>query len=291
VETVKLFSLASIVLMGLTQPAWAGPHGGGGGFGGGGFGGSHFGGGGSRGGAFGGAPRAAPAFSGGGARFGGIRGGGFSRAPQSYYDGTRMTAVRPHAFTGSASRWVTPYANSRAAINRQPDRVTSIAGRSRVSDPRLSTAANQQSFIKNHAFERHDANNWHRDWDQRHAHFHDGHVFVLIDGFWWGLDPWFYPYYEYGYYPYDYYGYPYDYYDYDDQPAYADSDQYANNATVSAVQSALAKLGYYSGAIDGVLGDQTEAAIARYQEERDLRVTGTVTAATLQSLGLTRTAS
>jgi Putative peptidoglycan binding domain len=173
--------------------------------------------------------------------------------------------------------------------------VGSIAGRSRVSDSRTSTAANRQSFIKNHAFARHDANR-HRDWDRRHAHFHHGHVFVFIDGFWWGLDPWYYPYYAYGYYPYDYYGYPYDYsdyypYDYDDQPDYAASDQYANNATVSAVQSELAKLGYYQGAIDGILGDETEAAIAGYQEDHDLSVTGTLTAATLQALRLPRTAS
>ena len=182
-----------------------------------------------------------------------------------------------------------------AAANRQSNRVGSIAGRNRISDSRTSTAANRQSFIKNHAFARHDAN-WHRDWDRRHAHFHHGQVFVFIDGFWWGLDPWYYPYYAYGYYPYDYYGYPYDYsdyypYDYDDQPDYAASDQYANNATVNAVQSELAKLGYYHGAIDGILGDETEAAIAGYQEDHDLSVTGTLTAATLQALRLPRTAS
>ena len=75
------------------------------------------------------------------------------------------------------------------------------------------------------------------------------------------------------------------------QPAAVDSDQYGSNTTVSAVQSELAKLGYYRGAIDGVEGDETQAALARYQEDRDLSVTGTVTAATLQSLGLPRTAS
>jgi len=55
---------------------------------------------------------------------------------------------------------------------------------------------------------------------------------------------------------------------------------------VSTVQSELARLGYYNGAIDGALGDQTEAALARYQQDRDLSVTGTVDAATLQSLGI-----
>jgi len=130
---------------------------------------------------------------------------------------------------------------------------------------------------------------------------------VFVNGFWWGLDPWFYPYYandyypadDYGYNPYDYnYGYPddysgnpYDYYNYapysdDDQSPDSASGQSAANATVNAIQSELAKLGYYNGAIDGILGDQTEAALARYQEDRDLSVTGTVDAATLQSLGI-----
>jgi putative peptidoglycan binding protein len=160
-------------------------------------------------------------------------------------------------------------------------------------------AANGQSFVKNHASERHDANNWHRNWDRHRAHFHNNRVFVFIDGFWWGLYPWdYYPYYAYGYpydyydsYPYDYYnGYPYSYYDsyypsdYDDQSSYADSQQSVANARVSAVQSELAKLGYYNGAIDGTLGDQTEAALARYQQDNDLSVTGIVDAATLQSL-------
>jgi len=193
-------------------------------------------------------------------------------------------------------------ANSQvAATNRQPNRTSSIAGRNKVSDPRTSTAANRQSFAKNHATERHDANNWHRDWDRHRAHFHNNRVFVFINGFWWGLYPWdYYPYYAYGYpyddysdYPSDYYnGYPYSYYDssypsdYNDQPTYGGSQQSVANATVSAVQSELAKLGYYNGTIDGVLGDETEASLARYQQDQDLSVTGTVNAATLQSLGI-----
>src|SRR5262249_13983851 len=151
-----------------------------------------------------------------------------------------------------------------AATNRQPNRTVSMAGRNRFSDPRTSTAANRQSFVKNHAAERHDANNWHRAWDKHHAQFHNNRVFVFNGGFWWGLYPWdYYPYYAYGYpydsynsypydydnsYPYDYYnGYPYSYYDsnlsdYDDQPGYTGSQQSVADTTVSAVQSELAKL-------------------------------------------------
>ena len=177
-----------------------------------------------------------------------------------------------------------------------------MAARNRVSDSRVSNTRNRE-FVRNHASEQHDRN-WHRDWDRHHAHFHHNRVFVFVDGFWWGLYPWdYYPNYASGYpydsgdYPYDYSGYPYDYsngynpYDYyqgynDSDSAYAAPNQYTSNPTVSAVQSELAKLGYYNGEIDGTLGDQTEAALARYQEDRDLSVTGTVDAPTLQSLGI-----
>jgi len=316
-KTSTLLGLAGIAFVSLSQPTWAGPRGGGGGFAGG-----HVGGGGRVGGFAGGGSRAAPAFYGGGFRgapafrsngayFTGRSVGRLSTAPRFYYSGNRMSAVRPHGFTRPASRYTNPYVGQAAVANRQPGRVGSLTtarrqpnrvgsnavGRNRVSDPRTSTAANRQSFVRNHASERHDANNWHRDWDRHHAHFDHNRVFVFVDGFWWGLDPGYYPwdydpYYDYGDYPYNsYYGNPYDYYNYspyndDDQPGYSDSGESAASATVSAIQSELAKLGYYNGAIDGTLGDQTQAAIARYQEDRNLSVTGTVDAATLQSLGI-----
>jgi hypothetical protein len=171
----------------------------------------------------------------------------------------------------------------------------------RASNPRTSRAAVQRAIANRRVFARHDGN-WHRDWDRHHAHFDHGHVFVFLNGFWWDLYSWdYYPYYGYGYYPYDYsYGYPYDYSNYDSYPSdsyndygyypysyyngYTASSQYGNGG-VSAVQSKLADLGYYRGPIDGIAGDQTQAALARYQEDHNLSVTGTVTAATLQALG------
>ena len=117
--------------------------------------------------------------------------------------------------------------------------------------------------------ERHDAN-WHRDWDRRRGHFFRNRFFVFNDGFWFGLDPW--------YYPYD------DYYAYDDQDYYG-YDPYSVS-TVSAVQSDLTKQGYYRGVIDGVYGPQTRVAITRYQSKHGLQVTGSLTPATLESLGM-----
>ena len=335
-KTITLLGLAGVAFLSLAQPTWAGPRGGRGGSSPGGY----VGGGGRVGGFAGGGSRAAPAFHGGGIRTApAFRGAYFtsrsvgrpSAAPRFYYGGNRMTAVRPHGFTRSIGRPTRPYVGRSAAITRQPNRISSLTGRSRTTDPRISTATNRQinragsvagrnrvsdrrsstaaerqSFVRNHASERHDSN-WHRDWNRHHSHFHDNKVFVFIDGFWWGLDPWLYTYYAYDYYPYDDYGYnpydysygypydysasPYDYYNYapyndDDQAAYDASGQSVANTTVSAVQSELAKLGYYNGEIDGTLGDQTEAALSQYQDDNSLSVTGRVDAATLQSLGI-----
>jgi Putative peptidoglycan binding domain len=192
------------------------------------------------------------------------------------------------------------YAGRNATVARQQNPSASLTRQNMRTSDAQSSAAVRRAMANHRLFARHDGN-WHRDWDRHHAHFDHGHVFVFIDGFWWGLYPWdYYPYYAYGSYPSDYYGYPYGYDDYD--YPYDSSDSYtqnpysyyngytspaqSGNADVSSVQSQLAKLGYYRGAVDGVAGDETQAAIARYQEDNDLSVTGTVTAATLQSLGL-----
>ena len=120
-----------------------------------------------------------------------------------------------------------------------------------------------------HIVERHDAN-WHRDWDRRHVHFFRNRFFVFDDGFWFGSYPWDY------YYPY----YDQDYYGYDES-----TDPYSV-PMVSAVQADLAREGYYRGVIDGVYGPQTRVAITRYQSKHGLRVTGSLTPATMQSLRL-----
>jgi len=137
-----------------------------------------------------------------------------------------------------------------------------------------------------HIAERHDAN-WHRDWDRRHAHFFHNRFFVFDDGFWFGLDPGFYPWDYLPYYADDYY--PYDYYA-DSQPY--DSTDYYNNGvpaadpTVEATQEELAQQGYYNGPVDGIFGPTTRDAVAKYQTANRLNVTGSLSPDTLQSLGL-----
>lgn len=52
------------------------------------------------------------------------------------------------------------------------------------------------------------------------------------------------------------------------------------------VQSVLARNGYYRGAIDGVLGPASQAAIRAWQVDRHLPITGGPDSVTLRSMGL-----
>jgi hypothetical protein len=52
------------------------------------------------------------------------------------------------------------------------------------------------------------------------------------------------------------------------------------------VQQALARLGFYQGPIDGIVGPGTQAAIAGYQQTNGLRVTGTINPPLVNSLGI-----
>jgi hypothetical protein len=148
-----------------------------------------------------------------------------------------------------------------------------------------------------HISERHIAANWHSDWDRHHAHFFHHRFFVFDDGFWFGLDdgffPWdYYPYYAFDYYPYDYYpGY------------YSDVEPYYNNegvsytnvpepdSTVAAVQTRLVQLGYYNGPADGIYGPLTRDAVARFQTDENVPVTGSLSGGTLEALGVPGMAS
>ena len=318
-KTTILLSLISTAVVALSQPAWAG----GGGFHGGGVGGGFRGGGvgagGFRGGALaaqhvgGGAMSRGGGVGFGSPRFGGVRSapymyggthfagrslGGPTGAFRYYNGGTHTSAARPSQFSGRANQSTKSYAGRNATVARQQNRPASPTKQNMRTSNAQSSAAVRKAMANHRVFARHDGN-WHHDWDKHRAHFDHGHVFVFTNGFWWGLYPWdYYPYGAYGSYPSDYYGYPYgnddypyDSYDYNTQDPYSYYSGYSapaqsDNAVVSSVQSQLAKLGYYRGAVDGVAGDETQASIARYQQDNDLSVTGTVTAATLQSLGL-----
>ena len=55
---------------------------------------------------------------------------------------------------------------------------------------------------------------------------------------------------------------------------------------MASAQQQLANDGYYNGAIDGVPGPATRQAIANFQSDNNLPVTGHLNVPTRQSLGL-----
>ena len=57
-------------------------------------------------------------------------------------------------------------------------------------------------------------------------------------------------------------------------------------STDAAVQRELARRGYYNGPIDGDIGPGSSRAIARFQMDHGLPVTGSITSSLLRSLGL-----
>jgi peptidoglycan hydrolase-like protein with peptidoglycan-binding domain len=58
------------------------------------------------------------------------------------------------------------------------------------------------------------------------------------------------------------------------------------SSEIMAVQRALSARGYYRGPIDGIAGPQTDNALLAYQRVQNIDATGSMDAATLDSLGL-----
>ena len=98
------------------------------------------------------------------------------------------------------------------------------------------------------------------------------------------IDPWFYPW-GYGW------GYPYGAYSYYDDgyaPEEYSQSEYnsdSGDSSVSQIQEALAREGYYHGAIDGRVGPATRNALRRYQRDHGLEATGRIDRSVLDALG------
>ena len=60
----------------------------------------------------------------------------------------------------------------------------------------------------------------------------------------------------------------------------------SSGATVTEIQTRLKSWGYYDGAVDGVYGSRTEAAVRWFQQANGLSVDGQAGAQTLAALGL-----
>jgi Putative peptidoglycan binding domain len=113
---------------------------------------------------------------------------------------------------------------------------------------------------------------WHdRNWWSGHC---NRFVFAYGGWYYWNSGYW-YP--AWGYDPGAYYAY--------DGPIYAYNDL-PPDQVVANVQAALQQQGYYQGAVDGLLGPLTRAAVATYQRDHGLYVTSAIDRPTLESLGM-----
>jgi hypothetical protein len=119
------------------------------------------------------------------------------------------------------------------------------------------------------------------DHNRGDGHFHHGggRVNFFFGGF--GYPFYGYPYYgyPYGYAPYGY-GYPVGaYYSYDPRGIYQGQvvRGAGNRLSLAAqVQQQLAAVGYYHGAIDGIVGEGTRRAIRNYERDNGLPVDGQI---------------
>lgn len=68
--------------------------------------------------------------------------------------------------------------------------------------------------------------------------------------------------------------------------SYYGNPVYHGDSVDYAVQRALARRGYYYGPIDGDIGPGSRNAIARYQRDRGLRITGSINSSLLRSLDI-----
>jgi hypothetical protein len=121
--------------------------------------------------------------------------------------------------------------------------------------------------LRRYRHERHNRN-W---WKQHYT------VIVLVGGgyYYWDAGYWF-P--AWGYDP------TYQYYDYDG-PIFTYGNLLPDQVIVN-VQRALKQLGYYAGELTGSLGPASRQALANYQQDAGLDVTGAIDAATVEALGL-----
>jgi hypothetical protein len=209
--------------------------------------------------------------------------GGHARSVAAFHGGGRSFAVRhaarpgTHSFARSASsvafartaagrtKTSAQVARSFAGNNTRRANRSNFAGRAFNSGSRSNSVAfggNSRNYSGGNRGNYQYAFADHRGWDHGREYDWDGHHYQWYDNAWYIVDP--YPYYA---------GYPY-------------NGGYGSTDISVRVQGALSAAGYYNGPVDGIVGNGTRAAIAAYQRDYGLRVTGTITPALLNSLGV-----
>jgi len=183
------------------------------------------------------------------------------------------TASHSRQFTANRTTALNPKVDSRFDSRRAANRTAALRPQSFNNNQRRVLA--QQS----------------RNWSRNRDHNWRGNRCRWHNNSWVIIGPWFYPWGYYGY------GYPYGAYSYYDNGYYDEgyaANEYSQSesnsgdldSSVSQVQAALAREGYYHGAIDGSFGPATQNALRRYQRKHGLGVTGEIDRPVIEALGL-----
>jgi hypothetical protein len=150
------------------------------------------------------------------------------------------------------------------SVNRAP---ANHIARATAGNAKITNNVSYAEALRRYQHERHD-----RYWWRRHF---STIVFVGTGYYYWDAGYW-YP--AWGYDP------AYNYYDYDG-PVYTYGNLLPDQVILN-VQRALKQLGYYAGALNGSLGPASREALAYYQRDAGLSVTGAIDAPTVAALGL-----
>lgn len=154
-----------------------------------------------------------------------------------------------------------PDVELRAAKHEQPKKAHGKKGHDKKD------AISYDEAFRRHWHEWHDRNWWHNNCDT---------IVVVATGYYFLDGSYWYP--AWGYDPFQ------SYYDYDG-PVYTYSDLLPDEV-IANVQTALQDAGYYYGQITGSLGVDTRAALANFQRDYGLPITGAIDEATVEALGL-----
>jgi hypothetical protein len=183
----------------------------------------------------------------------------YASAHRSVSHATRSTAI-------ASRRAVRPSHSYTANINRQTTNNEKIARNNTRGSRNSAAFGGNSNYVRGNNSHGTYAFASHSGWSHNRQYYWHGHHYRWYDNGWFIIDP-----FPLGY---GYWGPNTGYY-------------YGSGAPVSIqVQAALQQQGYYQGPIDGIVGPQTEAAIAAYQQANGLRVTGTITHGLLYDLGV-----
>jgi hypothetical protein len=184
--------------------------------------------------------------------------------------------VRPGAY--QTQRTVAKSRHSAAPVPRQPVKSEAdLNGQNRVGTQAPNQAKNRNRNVDHNSFtvaRSRVVRGYHNRYWWR-SHYNTRFVFFGGGYYYWNLGYW-YP--AFGYSPF-YNNYAYS------EPIYG-YNNLAPGQVIENVQLALRDQGYYPGAIDGLIGPQTRAALSSFQHDHGLIATSAVDEPTLVALGL-----